>query len=189
MTALDCWSQLPETVAGEDRTLGQGLFVDLIPATLWFTNVRSAVSERDWFRIRQMVYRRAGLRCEACGTEADKAAGLLLECHERFAYRAQAGAASGVQVLQRLICLCSACHRVTHFGWTEMEGPQAQQAAMAHLMTVTGMDGQQAAEHVEAAFQLWASRSERAWTVDLSLITGIGIRTSGPGKGDAAWAS
>ena len=73
MTALAAGRSCRRSLAGEDRTLGQGLFVDLIPSTSWFTNVRSAVSERDWFRIRKMVYRRAGQRCEACGAGADKA--------------------------------------------------------------------------------------------------------------------
>jgi hypothetical protein len=189
MSTLAPWLQLPEVIAGEDRTLGQGLFVDLIPRTSWFTNVRSAVSERDWFRIRKMVYRRAMYRCEACGATEDKAAEQSLECHERFSYRARLGEASGLQALRRLICLCSACHRVTHFGHTSLAGDQTEQAVMAHLIAVTGMNTRQAREHVEAAFRLWASRSEREWVVNLSLITDAGIGTRQAGKEDAAWAS
>lgn len=62
---------------GEDRSFGQGLFVDPIPETSWYVNVRSAVAARDWYRIRQMVYRRAGHRCEACGRQLDQTASLL----------------------------------------------------------------------------------------------------------------
>jgi hypothetical protein len=136
-----------------------------------------------------MVYRRAGQHCEACGGAPDKAAGRFLECHERFSYRARPAAASGMQVLRRLICLCSACHQVTHFGRTSLAGPQARQAAMAHLMAVTGMDAQRASAHVEHAFGLWASRSEREWAVDLSLITDAGIKIVRRGDGDSAWLS
>lgn len=189
IAALAPWSRLPEVLPGEDRTLGQGLFVDLIPSTSWFTNVRSAVSGRDWFRLRNMVYRRAGHRCEACGAGEDKAAGRYLECHERWFYRVRPGVASDVQVLRRLICLCSCCHATTHFGHTSLAGDQAQQAAMTHLMVVTGMDAGQATAHVEEAFRLWASRSERDWTVDLSLIIDAGIAAGRPGKGDTQWAS
>jgi len=58
---------LPAVLPGEDRTFGSGLFVDLIPASCWFTNVRSCVSARDWDRLRTLVYGRVGNRCEACG--------------------------------------------------------------------------------------------------------------------------
>lgn len=190
MTALEPWARLPEVLPGEDRTLGQGLFVDLIPSTSWFRNVRAGVSPRDWERIRQMVYRRAGMRCEACGAAKDKARRRWLECHERWAYRAPAGAGSGVQSLRRLICLCSDCHACTHWGHLAVTGgPEAEQAAFGHLMSVTGMSAQQAGEHVDAAFHLWTSRSEREWTADLSLITRMGIRAGKPENGDAAWAS
>jgi hypothetical protein len=46
---------LPAVLTGEDRTFGSGLFVDLIPASCWFTNVRSCVSARDWDRLRTVV--------------------------------------------------------------------------------------------------------------------------------------
>jgi len=39
---------------GEDRSFGSGLFVDLVPSSCWFTNVRSCVDRRDWERLRRM---------------------------------------------------------------------------------------------------------------------------------------
>jgi len=60
---LDPWLALPELpplLPGEDRTFGSGLFVDLIPKSCWFTNVRSCVDTRHWDRLRRMVYDRAG---------------------------------------------------------------------------------------------------------------------------------
>jgi hypothetical protein len=48
---------LPEILLGEDRSFGAGLFVDLIPQTSWFTNVRAAVDPADWDQLRLMVYR------------------------------------------------------------------------------------------------------------------------------------
>jgi hypothetical protein len=188
MGALDGWLRLGEVLPGEDRGFGQGLFVDLIPSTSWFRNVRSAVGKRDWFRIRQMVYRRAGQRCEACGAAPDKALRRFLECHERFSYYNQLDT-PGLQMLRRLICLCSRCHEVTHMGHTTLGGEQAKQVALAHLMAVTGMHARQAGAHVDQAFHLWDQRSQRAWTVDLQLIRNMGIATSEPRKGDSAWAS
>ena len=67
----------PRSFAGEDRQFGAGLFVDLIPQSCWFTNVRSCVAPADWHRLRKMVYRRAGQQCEICGSK------VRLEAHER----------------------------------------------------------------------------------------------------------
>jgi hypothetical protein len=48
-----------ELLPGEDRSFGSGLFVDLVPSSCWFTNVRSCVDRRDWERLRRMVTTRA----------------------------------------------------------------------------------------------------------------------------------
>ncbi len=171
LPGLGHWERLPELLPGEDRGFGEGLFVDLIPRTSWFTNVRSAVDPADWERLRQMVYRRAGDRCEACGTRRDNAAGLYLEAHERFAYDLR----TGVQQLRRLICLCTGCHAATHFGFTSLRGETAAQAALAHLQQVSGMTAAQAGRHVSEAFALWQRRSRVRWQVDLSVIQAAGI--------------
>jgi hypothetical protein len=170
MRGFEHWERLPEVLPGEDRTFGgPGLFVDLIPSTSWFTNVRSAVDRRDWERLRQMVYRRAGYRCEACGCHRDKAAGLYMEAHERFSY----DVAAGVQKLRRLVCLCTACHGTTHFGLAQISGEE--EAAMGHLQFITGMSPRETRAHVEEAFVRWAARSGTGWALDLSVISDAGI--------------
>jgi hypothetical protein len=156
---------LPAVLPGEDRTYGSGLFVDLIPQTSWFRNVRAAVDPADWDRLRRMVYRRAGLQCEAC-----RARRVRLEAHERFTYDMAAGA----QRLVRLICLCEWCHTATHMGMAGVRGVRDQ--AIAHLMAVTGISEAQADEHMAEAFALWERRSQMAWRVDLSMIARAGIR-------------
>jgi hypothetical protein len=178
MPGLARWTALPDLLPGEDRSYGQGLFVDLIPQTSWFRNVRATVDPADWDRLRRMVYRRAGHRCEACGT-----GGSQLEAHERFTYDAQAG----IQRLVRLICLCSACHRVTHFGRTMLLGDAAGQAAIDHLQAVTGMTDAETERHIRDAFDRWGRRSEVSWRVDLSLITAAGIRVREPAPTPEAW--
>ena len=92
---------LPELLPGEDRNFGgDALFVDLVPDSCWFTNVRSCVSKRDWDRLRTMIYRRAGHRCEICGAGREPAAQVWLEAHERWSYEF----ATRTQHLVRLIC-------------------------------------------------------------------------------------
>jgi hypothetical protein len=62
ITALDRWQALPDVpylLPGDDRDLGSGLFVDLVPSSCWFSNVRSCVDQRDWERLHPMITSRA----------------------------------------------------------------------------------------------------------------------------------
>ncbi|HEY6797362.1 MAG TPA: DUF5710 domain-containing protein [Kineosporiaceae bacterium] len=172
IAALDPWlarPPLPELLPGEDRTLGCGLFVDLVPESCWFTNARSCISTRDWQRIQQMVLGRAGARCEVCGATRDREQQRWLEVHERWTYDDD----NLLQTLRRLICLCTQCHQATHFGLANVRGRADQ--ARAHLLTVTGMTDLQARRHIDDAFTLWQQRSRRTWSLDLSILTNANI--------------
>ncbi len=127
----------------------------------------------NWERLRLMIYRRAGYQCEACGGERDSDAGVYLEAHERWVFLPD-----NVQVLKRLICLCAPCHEVTHFGLTRLRGRGAE--ALAHLMRVNGWNNQTARSHIDDAFALWEDRSAVDWTLDLSMLTAVGISASKP---------
>ena len=78
-----------------------------------------------------------------------------------------------MQRLRRLVCFCSDCHTVTHFGLAQLRGVADQ--AFIHLCEVTGMREADARRHVEAAFALWRQRSEILWELDLSVLTGAGV--------------
>jgi hypothetical protein len=165
---------VPDLLPGEDRSLGNGLFVDLVPSSCWFTNVRSCVAPADWERLRRMILTRAGHRCEVCGAEENRSASVWLEAHERWTF----DAGTRVQRLGRLICLCTPCHTVTHFGLASVRG--REQEAFAHLVAVTGMTGTQARQHVDRAFHLWQTRSRVPWSLDLSILTEAGITLAPP---------
>ena len=111
----------PGSAARRGRSFGFGLFVDLVPQSCWFTNVRTCVAAADWNWVRRMVYRRAADRCEACGRGRDPETGVRMEAHERWAF----DDARGVQALRRLICLCNGCHGATHFGLANVQGRSA----------------------------------------------------------------
>lgn len=177
MDELQQWAALPEVpdlLPGEDRTFGSGLFADLVPSSCWFTNVRSCVARRDWERLRRMLLRRAGQRCEICGHGEDRPSKRWLEAHERWAY----DEAQSVQTLRRLICLCTDCHRTTHFGLAQVKG--LEEEAFEHLRAVTGMTVPQAKAHVREAFEMWRRRSARAWSLDVSMLTEAGITLAEP---------
>jgi hypothetical protein len=169
LTAWRALPPLPVPLPGEDRNFGSGLFVDLIPSSCWFTNVRTCVRPADWERVKALVVGRAGQRCEACGGAAEPSHGLWLEAHERWSY----DDATRVQTLRRLVCLCTRCHRSTHFGFAEVTGQAAQ--AHAHLCAVNGWSTADADAHIAMAARTWRARSAIDWTLDLSVLTAAGV--------------
>lgn len=177
MDGLERWVALPDVpslLPGEDRSFGSGLFVDLVPSSCWFTNVRSCVEPRDWERLRRMITGRANYQCESCGAGEDRDRRIWLEAHERWNYDEQ----RRVQSLRRLVCLCTDCHMTTHFGLAQIRGNSPQ--AFAHLCKVTGMSEAQAEEHVQAAFFVWEQRSRFDWVLDLAILTNAGIALKPP---------
>jgi hypothetical protein len=167
---------VPELLPGEDRRLGSGLFVDLVPRSCWFSNARTCVDERDWERLRRMVLQRAGWRCEACDAAADRDRPRWLEVHERWTY----DDATRVQALRRLVCLCNDCHATTHYGLATVRG--RDDAALAHLRAVTGMTTTEARQHVAEAVDRYTRRSRHTWRLDLDLLTGAGVTLRRPGR-------
>lgn len=154
---------------GEDRTFGgDDLFVDLIPSTSWFSNARSCIRARDWDILRKEVYKRVNNKCECC--QYDPSGKGSLEAHERWHYNNR----TGVQKLMRLIALCKMCHTATHIALADMRG--VGDMARAHLMRVTGMDKSDMEDHCERASGIWSDRSNKEWTLDLSIITDSGFR-------------
>ena len=175
ITACTQWAaqpDLPHVFPGEDRTFGgNNLYVDLVPATSWFTNARSHISVNDWQRLRRAVLTRAGFRCELCGNTAVAAEQLWLEAHERWRFNPQ----TGTQTLTRVLCICSLCHLATHFGYARTSG--CERAAFRHLRHVTGMGVEDAHHHILEAEELWLMRNHTQWTVNLDLLTNLGITT------------
>jgi hypothetical protein len=97
-----------------------------------------------------------------------------LEAHERWTF----DPARREQRLGRLICLCTPCHTVTHYGLASLRG--RERVAFAHLVAVTGMTEARARKHVDDAFQLWQARSQLTWSLDLSILTSAGIAPAQP---------
>jgi hypothetical protein len=129
------------------------------------TNARSAVSKRDWDRIREQVYARTGHACECCGAQGD------VEAHERWHFIEEP---VRTQKLVRLVALCHFCHEATHMGLATIKGREKQ--ATKHLSRVTGLRGPELGAHVDAAWTLWAERSEHHWELDVSMLTQNGYR-------------
>lgn len=137
------------------------LSVELVPASTWYENVRSEVSQALWKQLKQRTAREAGYRCEICSGRGPR---WPVECHERWEY----DETTRVQRLVGLVSLCPACHEVKHFGFAASQGHAER--ALRTLMRVNLISRDQAQAHVEEAFILWQKRSAMPWTVDLSWL-------------------
>ncbi|MDA8209619.1 MAG: DUF5710 domain-containing protein [Actinomycetota bacterium] len=162
-------AELSPVVPGENRDFGSSLYIDLVPSSCWFTNVRSSVTKREWDRIRRMVYKRANHECEICGAAPAMDNRVVPEAHERFSYDEW----SGVQKLERLICLCRDCHTASHFGLATIQGKAEQ--AEAHMRKVNHWSAKEFEDHMNEAGTRWSNRSKRTWILDLSILEDAGI--------------
>jgi len=140
---------------------GSELYIDLVPNSCWFKNVRKNVSVAEWENIRHFVYLRADNKCEICGSNSP------LEAHERWHYDNE----TKIQKLVRLIALCKQCHGVTHFGYSELKGKREEM--YNHLCKIRGFTNDEADRHILDAYKLWGDRNKFKWTLDISLIRRI----------------
>lgn len=150
---------------GEDRGYGDNkLYVDLVPDSCWFTNVRKCIHPSDWDRLRKFIYERANHTCECCGS------GETLDAHERWHYNEE----TKTQKLVRIIALCKSCHEATHMGLAQIRN--RGEIAERHLMKVTGMDFCCVSKHIQEAISKWEYRNRIHWDLDLSIISDSGIQ-------------
>lgn len=157
---------LADALPGEDRTWGgRALYIDLVPKTSWGANVRALMAAEDWRTLTQRIRARANGACEVCGARG------LLDVHERWKYERAAG--EHMQRLIRLIALCKFCHGVTHFGLASQRG-QAEEMR-AHLATVNRWTLARVLAHEVHALDRWDERNAFTWTVDVSMIAGLGF--------------
>ncbi|MHB8323710.1 MAG: HNH endonuclease [Candidatus Dormibacteria bacterium] len=154
----------------------------LIPRSCWEINVRTALPER-WDEIRREVYRRAGHRCEACGSAGGNRP---LHAHEYWGYEGNR------QVLTHIACLCDVCHAATHLGRTRSfsGSDRAAHEALAHLARVNSWSIPEAAAYAQQELARTAELSKHRYALDLSLLErefGIEVPAAGASRGGAGW--
>jgi len=138
------------------------LTIELVPATAWYTNVRSNVPKEEWDRLRKIVYAEAGYLCEVCGGQGNK---WPVECHEIWDYDDQ----TMIQSLVKLAALCPSCHEVKHIGRASTKGNL--QRAIQHLAEVNEWVYEEAEEYVAVQFLIWQERSKYEWKLDITALS------------------
>jgi 5-methylcytosine-specific restriction endonuclease McrA len=142
------------------------LFIELIPTTCHYSNVRTTVTKKEWDKIRFMSYESAQHKCEICG-DVGKNQGYKhnVECHEIWDYNDE----THVQKLVGLISLCPICHQVKHIG--RAIAMKNHQDAYNQLAKVNKWTHKEVEEHILASFEVHRERSKYEWTLDLSILT------------------
>ncbi|MFI7524536.1 HNH endonuclease [Nocardia salmonicida] len=140
------------------------LAVELVPKTRWRINLRTALPDREWRRLRGIVCEAAGYRCEICGGVGRRAP----DCNEVWEYDDE----RLIQRLVRLEALCSPCHAAKHIGREIAQGRGEQ--AVNHLAAVNGWTPQQTALYLKEQFAQWDVRSTKQWTFDLAALAQYG---------------
>lgn len=133
------------------------LFVDLVPNTAWFSNLRSELTESEWAAVKTKTYRAANYLCEVCGGRGPNHP---VECHERWTYIEDVHS----QILDRTVALCPACHEATHFGLARVKGRELE--ARQQLTRINGWSDDQVNSHVRLAMADYKRRSSMKWQLD-----------------------
>lgn len=133
------------------------LFVDMVPKSAWYANLRSELTPVEWEAVKLKTFANAGHCCEACDKRGPK---WPVECHERWLFDEQ----TNIQILEKTVALCPACHEATHYGLASINN--RGQFARAQLMSVIGLSSAQVDAHIKQAVTDWRRRSTMTWTLD-----------------------
>lgn len=145
------------------------LEVEMIPATNFYNNVRSSVTEGSWDKLRKQCYELANNKCEICGGSG-KTQGFRhnVEAHEVWDY----DMVKKRQKLVRLIALCPKCHMCKHIGRAFAIGKQ--DVVFEHISNVNNWTHKEVVMYMAKVFQDHRIRSLDNWTIDLSFLEKYG---------------
>ena len=136
------------------------LVIELVPSTIWYSNIRSLVSKETWDKIRKEQYEKANHKCEICEASAQ------LHCHELWNYDDE----SHVQKLIGFIALCENCHMIKHAGFSmhTLEGSKIYERdkLIEHFCKVNSCRKEDFIKHENEAFKVWNERSKFKWKQD-----------------------
>jgi hypothetical protein len=143
--------------------------LELIPKSCWGSNLRSLLTNAEWDSIRTKVKSEANHACSICQTTKGS-----LHAHEVWSFNDS----SLIQKLESVICICSKCHLVKHFGFARVQ--KKDKEALEHFKVLNACTHDEAMEHVAESFELWAERSGKSWKLDISNLNKFLIKNNNP---------
>jgi len=137
------------------------LYIELVPSTSWYNNMRKVSDRKDWDAIRKRVYKESDYKCSICGAKG------VLHCHEVWKYNDK----TKTQTLIGFEGLCVDCHMIKHAGFsmhTEVGREKfSRKKLIKHFCKVNNCSEEDFYAHEEKAFKEWRERSKYSWKVDL----------------------
>ncbi len=134
--------------------------MELVPSTVWESNIRNLVGPKEWDIIRKEQYKKANYRCEICKVES------RLHCHEKWSYDDE----NHIQKLVGFVALCENCHMIKHAGFSmyTIEGRKKfdRNKLIEHFCRVNGCSREDFLSHEEKVFDEWKEKSNFEWKQD-----------------------
>ena len=154
-------------IIGEDRNYGSNtLYIDMIPKTTYFKNVRSLFTDCDWNLIRHHIYERVNNKCECCGKKRMK----YLDAHERWEFDEE----KQIQKLVRIIALCKLCHSATHYGHSRRT--KNIEKINSHIKKINNYNDDELKTHIDNSYKIWKERNKIKWKLDFSILINSGFK-------------
>jgi hypothetical protein len=133
---------------------------ELVPDGCWYQNLRSALPQEVWDKIRKSAYAKAQGKCMICGRGTTR-----LEAHERWSYDEE----RALQKLETVIAVCRNCHEVIHVGRAYLMGRGND--VMEWFMQVNGCSQAQYHDALGKANEEHARRNKIGnWVTDISWL-------------------
>ncbi|MEU5156137.1 hypothetical protein [Glycomyces sp. NPDC021274] len=160
----------PKPVYLDALPIGPGLiYPDMLPESVWGSNLRGILSKADWDRLRIPVCEAAFNRCEVCGQpgyDPDTNRPRRPDCHELWHF--EVTSTSAVQRLARLVALCPDCHRVQHAGRASVRGELSM--VVSQLRAVNAWNQSEVRQALHNAEERYRWRRRFSWGLDLTLL-------------------
>lgn len=149
------------------------LSVELVPASAWWSNVRSNVTAAEWETCKRYAKAKTGGLCILCGQKGtDQGWKWDVEAHEIWDYDED----TGVQTLVDIVPLCPWCHKCKHLGRSQMMmGENMYRRLVNHFRAVNEWSAERTQTYFNLVFQIWALRSDMRWKLDVSFLETLGI--------------
>lgn len=151
------------------------LQIRMIPKPLYGKNLRIAVGQYRWRKLRQSLLPNR-LVCECCGASVQMSS--ELNAHEEWAYSVRRN--RSVAKLERISFQCVRCHGCEHFGRTLLLVRQGYltsdqvEETIDHFCAVNRVSRRDFERHLQQAMKRWHVLSKRKrWTVDYGTFASV----------------
>lgn len=139
---------------------------DMLPSSSWESNLRTALTDKEWDRLRKFCYQAAGNTCIACGSRGEP----HVEAHEAWSFDEK----TGIQKLKGLLCLCPSCHKIKHLGYSRRVGLYEQ--VKRKLLWLNDWTEGDFSKAIAAMQETQERLSALEWKLDITFLQKYGVR-------------